>query len=243
LRAKSRSCVAADVSVLCVQAGSFKFVLEENYMSLQQLNESIQNGRARDAKEYIEKLLAEKVTPKQILDEGLLSAMSVVGTKFKNSEFFVREVLVAARALNVAMTALKPALIEAGVKPVGKVILGTVKGDLHDIGKNLVRTMLESVGFEVVDLGVDVDPVKVVEAIKDTGAPIVALSALLTTTMTALKDTIDIIESAGLRKKVKIMIGGAPVTQEYADIIGADGYAPDAASAAEKALILLNSID
>jgi len=210
-------------------------------MSLQQLNECIQKGRAKDAKEFVEKLLAEKVAAKKILDEGLLSAMSVVGTKFKNNEVFVPEVLVAARALNMATAALKPALVAAGVKPVGKIILCTVKGDLHDIGKNLVRMMFEGAGFEVVDLGVDVDPSKVVEAVKETGASIVALSALLTTTMAALKDTIDAIKAADLRDKVKIMVGGAPVTQEYADSIGADGYSPDAASAAEKALTLINN--
>ena len=208
-------------------------------MSITQLNESIQKGRAKDAKELVEKLLADKVAPKKILDEGLLSAMGVVGQKFKNNEVFVPEVLVAARALNMATAALKPALVAAGVKPVGKIIVCTVKGDLHDIGKNLVRMMFEGGGFEAIDLGVDVDPAKIVEAIKETGAPIVALSALLTTTMAALKDSIDAIEKAGLRKKVKILVGGAPVTQEYADSIGADGYAPDAASAAEKALALL----
>jgi len=208
-------------------------------MSLAQLNECIQKGRAKDAKELVEKLLAEKVPAKKILDEGLLSAMSVVGAKFKNNEVFVPEVLVAARALNMSTAALKPALIAAGVKPVGKIVLCTVKGDLHDIGKNLVRMMYEGAGFEVTDLGVDVDPAKIVEAIKETGAPIVALSALLTTTMAALKDSIDAIKAAGLRDKVKIMVGGAPVTQEYADSIGADAYAPDAASAAEKALKLI----
>jgi len=208
-------------------------------MSITQLNESIQKGRAKDAKELVEKLLADKVAPKKILDEGLLSAMGVVGQKFKNNEVFVPEVLVAARALNMATAALKPALVAAGVKPVGKIIVCTVKGDLHDKGKNLVRMMFEGAGFEAIDLGVDVDPAKIVEAIKETGAPIVALSALLTTTMAALKDSIDAIEKAGLRKKVKILVGGAPVTQEYADSIGADGYAPDAASAAEKALALL----
>jgi len=209
-------------------------------MSLQLLNESIQKGRAKDAKELVEKLLADKIEPKKILDDGLLDAMNVVGTKFKNNEVFLPEILIAARAFNMATATLKPVLIAAGIKPVGKIILCTVKGDIHDIGKNLVRMMFEGAGFEVFDLGVDVSPDKVVETINMTGASIVALSALLTTTMVSLKDTIEAIKAAGIRNKVKILVGGAPVTQEYADSIGADGYAPDAVTAAEKALTLIN---
>jgi len=207
---------------------------------LEQLNEAIQKGKAKDAKEFTIKLLAENVPPKKILDEGLLSAMSVVGTKFKNNEVFVPEVLIAARALNMATVELKPALVAAGVEPIGRAIICTVKGDLHDIGKNLVRMMLEGIGFEVIDLGVDVGAEKIVETIKETGAPIVCLSALLTTTMTSQKDIIEAIKAAGLRDKVKIMVGGAPVTHEYAAQIGADAYTADAASAAEKAKELLS---
>ena len=208
---------------------------------LQQLSEAIQRGRARDAKELTAKLIAEGVPAQQIMDEGLLGAMAIIGPKFKNNEIFVPEVLVAARALNMATAELKPALVKAGIKPVGRAIICTVKGDLHDIGKNLVKLMLEGAGIEVIDLGVDVDHAKIVTAIKETGAKLVCLSALLTTTMLAQKDAIDTIKAAGVRDKVKIMIGGAPVTQAFADSIGADAYTADAASAAEVAKQLLKA--
>jgi 5-methyltetrahydrofolate--homocysteine methyltransferase len=159
--------------------------------------------------------------------------MGIIGGKFKRNEVFVPEVLVAARAMTRASAVLKPALQQAGVKPVGKAIICTVKGDLHDIGKNLVKMMIEGNGIEVEDLGVDCGAEKVIEAIKNSGAKVVCLSALLTTTMMAQKDIIDAIKNAGLRDRVKIMVGGAPVTQSFADEIGADAYTPDAASAAE----------
>jgi 5-methyltetrahydrofolate--homocysteine methyltransferase len=202
---------------------------------LEQLNESVQKGKAKDAKELVLKAIEQKIAPKKILDEGLLTAMSVVGTKFKNNEIFVPEVLISARAMNMAAAELKPHLVKAGVKPIGKAIICTVKGDLHDIGKNLVRMMLEGAGLEVLDLGVDVAAEKVVEAVKESGAKVVCLSSLLTTTMMAQKDVIEALKAAGVRNKVKVMVGGAPVTTEFAKSIGADAYTADAASAAEVA--------
>lgn len=202
------------------------------------LAESLIKGKAPEVKELTQKALDDGVAPNEVLNDGLIKGMGVVGERFKNNEFYVPEVLIAARAMHAGMDILKPALAEAGVDPIGKVLLGTVKGDLHDIGKNLVAMMLEGAGFEVVDLGIDVSPEKFVEAVKE-GGDIVAMSALLTTTMTAMKTTVDALEEAGVRDKVKTMIGGAPVTQNYADEIGADGYARDAASAADKAKELM----
>jgi len=206
---------------------------------LSALAESIINGKAKDAKELVQKALDAKVPVSEILNNGLIKGMSVVGEKFKNNEFYVPEVLIAARAMHGAMDILKPLLADSGVKPVGIVSIGTVKGDLHDIGKNLVVMMLEGAGFEIMDLGIDVPAEKFVESVKN-GAQVIAMSALLTTTMTAMKTTIDALKEAGVRDKVKIMIGGAPVTQNYADEIGADGYARDAASGADKAKELLS---
>ena len=166
--------------------------------------------------------------------------MGIVGEKFKRNEIFVPEVLIAARAMNMALAILKPVLADAGVEPVGTAVICTVKGDLHDIGKNLVKMMIEGTGVKVIDLGVDCSAEKIVEAIKENEATIVCLSALLTTTMMYQKEIVDAIVAAGLRDKVKIMIGGAPVTQEFADQIGADVYTPDAASAAEVARAFFN---
>lgn len=205
---------------------------------LSALAESVINGKAKDAKELTQKAIDEGVPVSEILDNGLIKGMNVVGEKFKNNEFYVPEVLIAARAMHSAMDILKPLLATSGVEPIGKVAIGTVKGDLHDIGKNLVVMMLEGAGFEVIDLGIDVPPEKFIQAAKD-GAQIIAMSALLTTTMTAMKTTIEALEEAGIRDKVKTLIGGAPVTQNYADEIGADGYARDAASGADKAKELL----
>jgi 5-methyltetrahydrofolate--homocysteine methyltransferase len=193
----------------------------------------LQKGKAKDIVVVVQKALEDGVGASDILEKGLISGMNIIGGKFKNGEVFVPEVLVAARAMNHASAVLKPALAKAGVQPVGKAIICTVKGDLHDIGKNLVKMMIEGNGIEAVDLGVDVPPEKVVEAVKTSGAKVVCLSALLTTTMLAQKDIIDALKTAGVRDKVKIMVGGAPVTQSYADEIGADAYTPDAASAAE----------
>ncbi|MFC1713794.1 corrinoid protein [Candidatus Poribacteria bacterium] len=207
---------------------------------LSALAENLINGKAPEVKELTQKALDDGVSPGEVLNDGLIKGMSVVGERFKNNEFYVPEVLIAARAMHAGMDILKPALAEEGVQPIGRVLLGTVKGDLHDIGKNLVAMMLEGAGFEVVDLGIDVPPEKFVEAAKE-GGGVIAMSALLTTTMTAMKTTLEALEEAGVRDQVKVMIGGAPVTQNYADEIGADGYARDAASAADKAKELINA--
>jgi 5-methyltetrahydrofolate--homocysteine methyltransferase len=205
---------------------------------LSALAENLINGKADAVAELTKKALDDGVSPGEILNGGLIKGMGVVGERFKNNEFYVPEVLIAARAMHAGMNVLKPALAESGVQPIGKVLLGTVKGDLHDIGKNLVAMMLEGAGFEVVDLGIDVPPEKFVEAVKE-GGDVVAMSALLTTTMTAMKTTLEALEEAGVRDKIKTLLGGAPVTQNYADEIGADGYARDAASAADKAKELI----
>jgi 5-methyltetrahydrofolate--homocysteine methyltransferase len=172
-------------------------------------------------------------SPADILEKGLMDGMNIIGGKFKRNEVFVPEVLIAARAMNKATETLKPRLAEEGVNPVGKAIICTVKGDLHDIGKNLVKMMIEGKGIEVEDLGVDCDTQKVVDKVKEGEAKVLCLSALLTTTMTAQKDVIDALVDAGVRGNVKVMVGGAPVTQSFADEIGADAYTADAASAAE----------
>ncbi len=206
---------------------------------LQALAEAIINGKRNDVVELTKKLIDAGVPAKQILDEGLISGMSVVGEKFKNGEYFVPEVLVAARAMKAAMELLRPLLAASDVEPIGTVVIGTVRGDLHDIGKNLVVMMLEGAGFRVVDLGVDVPAEKFIEAAKEHNANIVGMSALLTTTMTYMPEVIKALEAEGIRKQVKVIVGGAPVTQEWADQIGADGYAPDAASAVDKCKELL----
>jgi 5-methyltetrahydrofolate--homocysteine methyltransferase len=206
---------------------------------LESLAQAIINGKAPLAKELTEKALAEGIGPGEILNSGLVAGMNVVGAKFKANEFYVPEVLIAARAMKSAMEILRPQLAAGGVEPKGTVAIGTVRGDLHDIGKNLVSMMLEGAGFEIMDLGVDVKPEQFVEAVSK-GANAVCLSALLTTTMPAMKETIDAMSAAGVRGKVNVLIGGAPVTQNYADEIGADGYAPDAASAVDKTKELLH---
>jgi 5-methyltetrahydrofolate--homocysteine methyltransferase len=207
---------------------------------LKGLAEAIIGGQRDKAKELTQKAIAEKVALKEIIEKGLIAGMNVVGVKFKANEFYVPEVLIAARAMHAAMDLLKPLIAESGIEPTGRAAIGTVKGDLHDIGKNLVLMMLEGAGFAVVDLGVDVKPEKFVEAVKD-GSKVVCLSALLTTTMPGMKEVIEAMKQAGLRDKAKIMIGGAPVTQAYADEIGADGYSPDAASAVDKAKELIGA--
>ncbi len=200
---------------------------------LQALAQAVIDGDRDQVQQIAQEALNEGVGPGQIVNEGLIAGMAVVGKKFKNNEFYVPEVLIAARAMHAGMDILKPLLAESGVKPKATVLIGTVKGDLHDIGKNLVAMMLEGGGYEVVDLEVDVAPEAYVEAIKKHAPNVIALSALLTTTMPSMKDTIDALSAAGVRDQVKVIIGGAPVTQAYADEIGADGYAPDAASAVD----------
>lgn len=207
---------------------------------VEQLAVAIINGKRDDARSLTEKALSDGIEPKRILDEGLIYGMGVVGEKFKCNEYYVPELLVAARAMHAALDVLRPAIVKEGIKPVGRAVIGTVRGDLHDIGKNLVAMMLEGAGFEVTDLGVDVSPDKFIQAAKEKEADLVCMSALLTTTMPGMKDTIEALEAAGVRKNYKVMIGGAPITQEYADQIKADGYAPDAASAVDKAKELLS---
>ncbi len=206
---------------------------------LQALGEAVIAGDRDKVAKLTQEAVDESVGVEDIINEGLIAGMNVVGVKFKNNEFYVPEVLIAARAMHAGMDIIKPLIVESGIEPRGKVIIGTVKGDLHDIGKNLVAMMLEGGGYEVVDLQVDVSPEKYVESVNEMGANVVALSALLTTTMPSMKDTIDALSEAGVRDKVKVMIGGAPVTQSYADEIGADGYAPDAASAVDLAAELI----
>jgi len=175
--------------------------------------------------------LAANNEPADILNNGMIAAMREVGRLFEEGEYYVPEMLIAARAMQAGLGLLKPLLVDSGIKPAGKVVVGTVKGDLHDIGKNLVAMMLEGAGFAITDLGTDVDPEKFVATVKAEGIDVVALSALLTTTMPSMKATILAIEAAGLRDQVKVIVGGAPVTKQYADEIGADGFAPDASGA------------
>lgn len=200
---------------------------------LKELADNVIKGQAPKTEELINQALNQGVSPAEILNQGLIAGMEVVGKKFKNNEFYVPEVLIAARAMKAGMTILRPKLVESGVEPVGKIAIGTVKGDLHDIGKNLVAMMLEGAGFEIIDLGVDVSPEKYVETTKGKNVDVLGMSALLTTTMLNMKSTIEALEQNGVRDNVKVMVGGAPLTQKYADEIGADGYAPDAASAVE----------
>ena len=207
---------------------------------LEQISTSMQRGKSKEVKELVQTALDQSIPAKQILDESLLKGMSIVGEKFKNNEVFVPEVLIAARAMNMGVEVLKPALNASGVQSVGKAIVCTVKGDQHDIGKNLVKMMLEGAGLEVIDLKTDVSKEQVVEAIKETHAKVVCLSALLTTTMSYQKEIIDAIAEAGLRDQVKVMVGGAPVTQAFADEIGADAYTADAASCAQVARAYFN---
>ncbi len=207
---------------------------------LKQIANCVINGKAPDAEKLVQQALDSNVPVKDILNQGLIAAMEVVGVKFKNNEFYVPEVLIAARAMKAGMKLIKPRFAESGVEPIAKLALGTVKGDLHDIGKNLVAMMLEGAGFEIIDLGVDVAPEKFIKAIKDDGAKVIGMSALLTTTMLNMKSTLEALKNDSLRNSVKVVIGGAPVTQSYADEIGADGYAADAATAVTVVKQLLN---
>jgi len=202
---------------------------------LKVLADSIIGGKAPLAKELTQAAVNEGMSPQQILNDGLIAGMNFIGARFKKNEVYVPEVLIAARAMKSAMEVLKPVLVKSGVQPVGRAIVGTVKGDLHDIGKNLVVMMLEGAGFEVMDIGIDIDAEKFATAVAEKKPQVLGLSALLTTTMPAMKNVIEVLQAKGIRDSVKIMIGGAPVTQEYADEIKADGYAPDAASAVDKA--------
>ena len=201
------------------------------------IQEALTAGKAKDVSELTSAALAEGASAKDVLDNALVAGMDIIGKKFKANEVYIPEVLIAARAMQAGLDILGPLLVKSGVKPLAKVVIGTVKGDLHDIGKNLVAMMLKGAGFQVVDAGIDVSPEKFVEAASDEDVKIVGLSALLTTTMQSMKTTIKALKAAGC--PVKTMIGGAPVTEEYAKEIGADGYAPDAASAVDKARELI----
>ena len=204
--------------------------------SLEEISETLQKGRAKLVKEMVQQALDEGIAPEIILNDGLMAGMSVVGEKFKNNEVFVPEVLVAARAMNMGAQVLKPYMSSENVTSVGRVCIGTVQGDLHDIGKNLVKMMLEGKGFEVIDLGTDVPAATFVKTAIEQDCQIICCSALLTTTMGVMEDVVKEAEKAGIRDKVKIMIGGAPVTQEFCEKIGADCYTSDAASAADAAV-------
>ncbi len=208
---------------------------------LKEISENLQKGKAKIVKQLVQQAIDEGIPVHQILDEGLLSGMGVVGEKFKRNEVFVPEVLVAARAMNMGTQLLKPLLAEAGVKATGKVCIGTVKGDLHDIGKNLVKMMMEGKGLEVIDLGTDVAPETFVETAKNEGCQIICCSALLTTTMGVMEKVVQKAVEAGIRDNVKIMVGGAPVTEFFAQKIGADRYTSDAASAADCAVELCSA--
>ncbi len=198
---------------------------------LQEVANAIISGKMAETEKLVHQAMESKIHVRDILNQGLIAGMDVVGKKFKNNEFYVPEVLIAARAMKAGMKILKPLFAASGVEPIAKLALGTVKGDLHDIGKNLVSMMLEGAGFEIIDLGVDVTPEKFCAAVTENKAKVIGLSALLTTTMLNMKTTIEHLKNNGVRDSVKVVIGGAPVTQSYADEIGADGYAADAASA------------
>lgn len=206
-----------------------------------QISQNLQAGKAKIVKELIQQAIDEGLPAQQILEEGLLSGMNVIGEKFKNNEIFVPEVLVAARAMNMGAGLLKPLLAQGEVQSSGRVCIGTVKGDLHDIGKNLVKMMMEGKGLEVVDLGTDVAPETFVKTAQEQNCQIICCSALLTTTMSVMEDVVKAAQEAGIRGKVKIMVGGAPVTQAFCDQIGADIYTSDAASAADAAIELINA--
>jgi len=204
---------------------------------LKALADAVIRGDQATAVNVTKAALQEGTAPKQVLDEGLIAGMDIVGARFKNNEVYIPEVLIAARAMKMAMEVLEPELVKAGVKPIGKFLVGTVQGDLHDIGKNLVAMMLKGAGFEVIDLGVDVSPDKFAAEAKAKGVNLIGMSALLTTTMPGMEKTIKALKQAGVT--AKIMVGGAPVTQTFADKVGAHGYAPDAASAVDTAKSLV----
>jgi len=208
---------------------------------MENLKEMVKNGKAKEAEAATSELLVKKVAPEKILQEALIPAMDEVGDLFQKGEYFVPEMLVAARAMKQAMAMLRPVLKEKGIQPLGRVVIGTVKGDLHDIGKNLVAMALEGAGFEVIDLGVDVGPEKFVNAVKSHKPIAIGMSALLTTTMMSMKDTVAALKGAGIRDQVKVMIGGAPIRKEFADEIGADFYGHDSVEARNYARLVIQN--
>lgn len=202
---------------------------------IEEISSFLQQGRAKNVKVLVQQALDEGMDPKVILNEGLLSGMMIIGTKFRNNEVFVPEVLVAARAMNAGITILEPKLVEVGNEPIGKAVIGTVKGDLHDIGKNLVVMMMKGAGFEVYDVGIDVEEDAFIDKAEEVGADVIGMSALLTTTMPSMQNVINRLKERGLREKYIVMVGGAPVNEKFAEQIGADYYTADAATAAEVA--------
>ena len=204
--------------------------------TLSEISECLQKGRAPKVKAFVQQALDEGIPASEILQDGLLDGMNIIGQKFKNNEVFVPEVLVAARAMNRGVEVLRPYLVADGVEEKGTVVLGTVKGDMHDIGKNLVRMMMEGKGLKVIDLGVDVPVDKFLDAARENDAKIICCSALLTTTMGEMRNVVEAVQASEMKGKVKVMIGGAPITQTFCDQIGADCYTPDAASAADAAV-------
>ncbi len=205
----------------------------------QQITQAVINGRAPETERLINEAIASGTKPVELINQGLIAGMEVVADRFKNNEIYVPEVLIAARAMNAGLAIVKPLVSESDLQPIGKVIIGTVKGDLHDIGKKLVAMMLEGAGFDVVDLGIDVSPERFVEAVREHQPHILGMSALLTTTMPAMAQTIKFLVEKGLRDQVKVIIGGAPITDAFAQEIGADAYAPDAGSAVDVAKSLV----
>ncbi len=199
----------------------------------EEIADEVQKGNSESVEELTKKALSEDISAEEILNNGLVAGMNIVSKKFKNNEIFIPEVLISAKSMYSGLGIIKPLLAEANVQSKGKVVIGTVKGDLHDIGKNIVAMLLQGAGFDVVDLGADVPKEKFLEFVKNEHADILGMSALLTTTMIYMKETIETLKNAGLRENVKIIIGGAPVTESYAAQIDADGYAPDAASAVD----------
>lgn len=202
---------------------------------IEEISQFLQKGRAKNVKALVQQALDENLNPKEILNDGLLSGMMLIGEKFKNNEVFVPEVLVAARAMNAGLAILEPKLVEIGNEPVGKAVVGTVKGDLHDIGKNLVVMMLKGAGLEIHDIGVDAEPAAFIDKAEEVGANIICMSALLTTTMPNMQTVVEELNAKGLRDKYIVMVGGAPVNDSFAQQIGADYYTPDAATCAETA--------
>jgi len=206
---------------------------------LKDIREVLMKGDRNAVANLTKQALEEGITVRDIIDRGLVAGMEVIGTKFKANEIFIPEVLIAAKAMHSGMAVLEPHFVKHGIKPIGKVLIGTVKGDLHDIGKNIVSMMLRGACFEISDLGIDVSPQKFIDAAKSKEFDIIAMSSLLTTSMNAMRDTIKGLDAAGLKGKVRVMVGGAPITQEFATSIGADGYARDAATAVDTAKELL----
>lgn len=211
-------------------------------MDLNELSLAVEQGKGKRVKELVNQAVSEGMSVKTILDDGLISAMGIVGEKFRLNQVYVPEMLVAARAMSMGMGILEPLLTASGIQPIGKVVIGTVKGDLHDIGKNLVAMMMKGMGAAVYDLGIDVPDRTFVEKAEEIGADIICISALLTTTMPAIGDVIKEFEKSGVRKKYFIMIGGAPVSQAFADQVGADAYTPNASEAADAAKAYLSAI-